>query len=129
MELAFHGKTLPSCLGFRDRPVYRRVQCCGLQNMQQFSVLSDAEIDERVVEYLSRRGLTTGRTYLAGDLSHSDYEYKEEGLQKFHWGELLIYCFVMGNFYCSKTVFCTLAKFLMAFGWPPLSYALGSWVH
>ena len=60
MELAFHGKTLPSCLGFCDGLVYRQVHC-DLQNMQQFNVLSDAKIDEIVVEYLSRHGLTTGR--------------------------------------------------------------------
>ena len=50
--------------------------------MQQFSLLSDAEIDEIVAEYLSRHGFTTGRTFLAGYLSHSDYEYKEEGFAK-----------------------------------------------
>jgi hypothetical protein len=40
----------------------------GLQNMQQFSLLSGAEIDDIVAEYLGRHGFTTGRTYLAGYL-------------------------------------------------------------
>ena len=34
----------------------------------QFSLLSDAELDELVLEYMGRHGFTTGRTYLAGYL-------------------------------------------------------------
>ena len=54
----------------------------GLQNMQQFSVLSDAEIDERVVEYLSLHGLTTGRTYLAGYLRSLGLRVQRRGFAK-----------------------------------------------
>ena len=52
--------------------------------MQQFSVLSDVEIDEIVVEYLSRHGLTTGRTYLAVYLRSSGLRVQRRGSQKFH---------------------------------------------
>ena len=57
VELAFDGKTLPSSWDSRWT-VSRQVQSYGLQNMQYFSVLSDAKKDEIVVEYLSRHGLT-----------------------------------------------------------------------
>ena len=45
-------------LGISRWTVSRQVQSYGLQNMQHFSVLSDAKKDEIVVEYLSRHGLT-----------------------------------------------------------------------
>ena len=79
--MAFHGTTLPTCLGFRDGLVYRRVLSYGLQNMQQFSVFSDAEIDEIAVEYLNRHGL---RTYLAGYLKPLGLRAKKKDSQKFH---------------------------------------------
>ena len=56
--------------------------------MQHFSVLSDAEIDEIVVEYLSRRGLTKGKNVFRMLLHEvtriTSNEYKEKGSQKFH---------------------------------------------
>ena len=37
-----------------------------MSGLNQFSLLSDTQLDEIVTDYLSRHGLTTGRTYLAG---------------------------------------------------------------
>ena len=54
--------------------------------MQQFSVLSDAEIDDMVVEYLSRHGLTTGRTYLAGHLRPLGLRVQRRGFVKVSLG-------------------------------------------
>ena len=48
--------------------IYRRVQSHGLQNTAQFSLLSDAELDQLVIYYINGHGLTTGRTYIAGYL-------------------------------------------------------------
>lgn len=44
------------------------LQLYGLQNMTWFTLLSDAELDQLVLNYLNRHGLTTGGTYLAGFL-------------------------------------------------------------
>ena len=71
-------------LGISRWTVSRQVQSYDLQNMQQFSVLSDVEIDEIVVEYLSHHGLTTGRTYLAVYLRSSGLRVQRRGSQKFH---------------------------------------------
>ena len=48
--------------------IYRRVQSYGLQSTANFSLLPDTELDESVLEYVARHGLTTGRTYLTGYL-------------------------------------------------------------
>ncbi|CAB4015173.1 RNA-directed DNA polymerase from transposon X-element [Paramuricea clavata] len=66
--IGFLWKKIAQFFGVSRWTVYRRVQTYGLQNMQQFSLLSDAEIDDIVAEYLGRHGFTTGRTYLAGYL-------------------------------------------------------------
>ena len=81
VEFALDGKTLPN---FGDFAMDRLSpsQSYGLQNMQQFSVLSDAEIDEILVEYLSRHGLTTGRTYLAGYLRSRGLRVQRRGFAK-----------------------------------------------
>ena len=55
--------------------------------MQHFSVLSDAEIDEIVLEYLSRHGLTKGKNifHMLLEVTRiTSNEYKEKGSQKFH---------------------------------------------
>ena len=62
--------------------VSRHIQSYGLQNIPHFSVLSDAEIDEIVAEYLSRHGLTTGRTYLAGYLRSLGLRVQRRGFAK-----------------------------------------------
>ena len=41
----------------------------GLQSTANFSLLPDTELDELVLEYMGRRGFTTGRAYLAGYLN------------------------------------------------------------
>jgi hypothetical protein len=66
--IGFSWQKIAQFFGVSRWTVYRRVQAYGLQNMQQFSLLSDAEIDDIVSEYLGRHGFTTGRTYLAGYL-------------------------------------------------------------
>ena len=73
-------------LGISRWTVSRQVQSYGLQNMQQFSVLSDAQIDEIIVEYLSRHGLTTGRTYLAGYLRSRGLRVQRRGFAKVSLG-------------------------------------------
>ena len=90
--------------------------------------LTDAEIDEIVAEYLSRHGFTTGRTYLAGYLRSLELRVQRRRVREslvgvdsqntaLRWGIVI---------YCSPTVFCTLAKFFMAFRWPPLPHSLGA---
>ena len=64
--------------------VSRQVQSYGLQNMQHFSVLSDAEIDEIVVEYLSRHGLTKGKNVFRMLLEVTRITSTKKGSQKFH---------------------------------------------
>ena len=68
LGIGFSWQKIAQAFGVSRWTVYRRVQSYGLQNLQQFSLLTDAEIDEIVAEYLSRHGFTTGRTYLAGYL-------------------------------------------------------------
>ena len=66
--IEFSWQKISQLFGVSGWIVYRRVQLYGLQNIQQFSLLTDPEIDEIVAEYLSRHAFTTGRTYIASHL-------------------------------------------------------------
>ena len=73
------------CPVFFISRVSRQGQSYGLQNMQHFSVFSDAEIDEIVVEYLSRHGLTKGKNVFRMLLAVTRItSTKKKGSQKFH---------------------------------------------
>lgn len=68
LGLGFSMEKISRMFGVSRWTIYRRVQSYGLQNTVQFSLLPDAELDELVLDYMGRHGLTTGRTYLAGYL-------------------------------------------------------------
>ena len=68
LGLGFSMGKISRMFGVSRWTIYRRIQSYGLQNTVQFSLLSDAELDELVLEYMGRHGFTTGRTYLAGYL-------------------------------------------------------------
>ena len=63
--------------------IYRRVQSYGLQSTTNFSLLPDTELDESVLEYIARHGLTTGRTYLAGYLKSLGLRIQRGRIRKF----------------------------------------------
>ena len=64
--IGFSWEKIASLFGVSRWTIYRRVQRYGLSGLNQFSLLSDTQLDEIVTDYLSQHGLTTGRTYLAG---------------------------------------------------------------
>ena len=64
--IGFSWEKIASLFGVSRWTIYRKVQRYGLSGLNQFSLLSDTQLDEIVTDYLSRHGLTTGRTYLAG---------------------------------------------------------------
>jgi len=68
LGLGYSMAKISRMFGVSRWTIYRRIQSYGLQNTVQFSLLSDAELDELVLEYMGRHGFTTGRTYLAGYL-------------------------------------------------------------
>ena len=68
LGLGFSMAKISQMFGVSRWTIYRRIQSYGLQNTVQFSLLSDAQLDELVLEYMGRHGFTTGRTYLAGYL-------------------------------------------------------------
>ena len=69
LGLGFSVAKISRMFGVSRWTIYRRIQSYGLQNTVLFSLLSDAELDELVLEYMGRHGFTTGRTYLAGYLT------------------------------------------------------------
>ena len=67
MELGFYRERSLNCLAYLIGLYCCRVQSYDLQNLIQFSLLSDAQLDKIVTGYLSH-GLTSGHTYLVGYL-------------------------------------------------------------
>ena len=72
LGLGFSMGKISRMFGVSRWTIFRRIQSYGLQNTVQFSLLSDAELDELVLEYMGRHGFTTGRTYLPGTFSQLD---------------------------------------------------------
>ena len=68
LGLGFSLEKISLLFGVSRWTIYRRVQSYGLQSTANFSLLPDTELDELLLEYIARHGLTTGRTYLAGYL-------------------------------------------------------------
>ena len=58
--LGFSMAKISWMFGVSRWTIYRRIQSYGLQNMVQFSLLSDAQLDELVLEYMGHHGFTKG---------------------------------------------------------------------
>jgi len=64
--LHFSWLKISQMFGVSRWTVMRRVQEYGLSGLQQFSVISDREIDEIIRDYMSRHGCTTGEPFMSG---------------------------------------------------------------
>lgn len=93
--------------------IYRRVQSYGLQSTANFSLLPDTELDESVLEYIARHGLTTGRTYLAGYLKSLGLRIQRGRIRErlarvdqriLPWGGEFL--FLVGNTPCHGQILC-----------------------
>lgn len=65
-DLGFTWSKISEMLGVSRWTIARRVTMFGLQNLTQFSSLTDDELDELVKDYVSNHGEAIGQTYVAG---------------------------------------------------------------
>ena len=68
LELGFSKQQIAKLLGFFRWTIHRRVREYGLYHISAFSDLSDAEIDQKIRDYVNRHGRTTGQVFLKGYL-------------------------------------------------------------
>ena len=66
--LGFSWSKISRAFGVSRWTIYRRLEEYNLQNLLRFSDVSDEEIDEMVLDYMSRHGETTGEPYVSGYL-------------------------------------------------------------
>ena len=68
LELGFSKQQIARLLGVSRWTIYRRVREYGLYHVSAFSDLSDAELDQKIRDYINRHGQTTGQVFLMGYL-------------------------------------------------------------
>ena len=68
LELGFLKQQIARLLGVSRWTIYRRVREYGLYHVSAFSDLSDAELDQKIRDYINRHGQTTGQVFLRGYL-------------------------------------------------------------
>ena len=68
LELRFSKQQIARLLGVSRWTIYRRVREYGLYHVSAFSDLSDAELDQKIRDYINRHGQITGQVFLMGYL-------------------------------------------------------------
>ena len=68
LELGFSKQQIARLLGVSRWTIYRRVREYGLYHVSAFSDLSDADLDQKIRDYINRYGQTTGQVFLMGYL-------------------------------------------------------------
>ena len=68
LELGFSKQQIARLLGVSRWTIYRRVREYGLYHVSAFSDLSDADLDQKIRDYINRYGQKNGQVFLMGYL-------------------------------------------------------------
>ena len=97
--------------------IMRRVHLYGLKPLSLFSSITDEQVDNVILDFISRHGSTTGEPYPRGYFITMGYTVKKGRI---------------GCFSFTQSLLCPMAKLVVALRWPPLVDSLGicnSWMH
>ena len=94
--------------------IMRQVRSCDLENLSLFSTMTDEEIDSIIQDFIARHGSTTGETYLRGHFRAMGYTVQRRRIRESLNRVDPRNSFEMVCFSITKSVFCHVAKFLVA---------------
>ena len=102
----------------------RRVRLYGLEHLSLFSSITDKQVDNIILDFISRHGSTWvnhGRTLSTGILQNTEVHCtKEADKRQPKQGRFKEHSFEMGCFSFAQSLLCPMAKLVVALRWPPL---------
>ena len=133
-SLGFSWCKIAMMLGVSRWTISRRVRDYGLEDMRGFSQISNEELDHIVRSYMDQHGTTSGQIYITGHIRSLGYRVQRSRIRELMSSKARStkYCFEVGWYRILQSLQCTMAKFPLAFGRPPLTHKMeidNSWLH